>query len=159
MSSYLNFFIRNKNSFLPIGSFCRSSEIYQLGSLLQAPYEKVKPLTRENINEVKDCCNSKIKEYEDLIQTIKEKINFLVSCNDSLENKLEYYESYLEEIQGYKEEIEDIAYAENYFDILDCILSDVEYCCDFDCSKYIYFGIEIDYNTITKEDIMGEEII
>ena len=158
MSSYLNFFIRNKNKFLPIGSFCRSSEIYQLGSILFAPYEKVKPLTRENIRQAIDCCDSKIKEYKTSIQCIRSKISFLMGCNDSLEVKLENYECYLESIQEYKEEIEDITYAKDYFITLDCILDDVEYCSDFDCSKYIYFGIEAGYNTITEKDIIREKV-
>lgn len=43
MSSYINFFIRSDNRFLPLGDFSRSSEIYQRLDN-NVPYEKLKAL-------------------------------------------------------------------------------------------------------------------
>ena len=156
MSSYLNFFIRNKNEFLPIGSFCRSSEVYRIGNLLAAPYEKVTALNQESIKKAIDYCRTGIESYKDVISDISGKINFLMGCNDSLESKLGSYEDYLIDIQDCKKLIADITYAENYFNMLSCILSDIEYCDDFDCSRYIYFGIEISHDCILPENIIEE---
>lgn len=156
MSSYLSFFIRNKNDFLPIGTFCRSSEIYQITEKgLTVPYAKIMPITKKDIKIILDICEERIKNYNEAIISFKERIDFIKNCNNSLEDKLEEYNDYDETIRGYKDGIEELNEVKSYFNTLDIILEDISYTDTFDQSKYIYCGIEVGYN-VNLDDIMGE---
>ena len=156
MSSYLSFFIRNKNDFLPIGTFCRSSEIYQMTEKkISPPYGKVISITKVDIDIILCACEEVIKNYNEAITSFKERIDFIKNCNNSLEEKLEEYNDYDETIQGYKEGIEEINDVKSYFTTLKDILEDISYTDMFDQSKYIYCGIEVGY-TIELSDIVGE---
>ena len=156
MSSYLSFFIRNKNDFLPIGTFCRSSEIYQITEKsLTVPYAKIMSITKKDIKTILDICEERIKNYNEAIISFKERIDFIKNCNNSLEDKLEEYNDYDETIRGYEDGIEEVNEVKSYFNTLDIILEDISYTDTFDQSKYIYCGIEVGYN-VNLDDIMGE---
>lgn len=157
MSSYLSFFIRNKNDFLPIGTFCRSSEIYQMTEKkISPPYGKVIPITKVDIDIILCACEEVIKNYNEAIISFKERIDFIKNCNNSLEDKLEEYNDYDETIRGYEDGIEEVNEVKNYFNTLDTILEDISYTDTFDQSKYIYCGIEVGYN-INLDDIIEED--
>ena len=158
MSSYVSFYIRNKNDFLPIGSFSRSSVIYQLAQNNCAPYEKIKAITINEIRRIAMECGEIKKKHEDGIKSFMERIDFLKECNASLSEREEFLSDYLETIEGYKEGIEEVEYAQNYYNFLITILEDVSYEENFDSKHYIYFGIDIGYN-VKAEDIMGEKNI
>jgi hypothetical protein len=51
VSEYLNIYIttENKEVFIPLGTFCRSTRIYELMSA-NAPYEKIRELTIDKLN-------------------------------------------------------------------------------------------------------------
>ena len=157
MSSYLSFFIRNKNDFLPIGTFCRSSEIYQITEKgLIVPYAKIMSITKKDIKTILDICEERIENYNEAIISFKERIDFIKNCNNSLEDKLEEYNDYDETIRGYEDGIEEVNEVKNYFNTLDIILEDISYTDTFDQSKYIYCGIEVGYN-INLDDIIEED--
>ena len=125
MSSYVSFYIRNKNDFLPIGSFSRSSVIYQLAQNNCAPYEKIKAITINEIRRIAMECGEIKKKHEDGIKSFMERIDFLKECNASLSEREEFLSDYLETIEGYKEGIEEVEYAQNYYNFLITILEDV----------------------------------
>lgn len=55
MSQYLNFFVRIKDGFIPIGDYSRNSIFYQMvNSCIFPPYEKIMPVSIQQLKEVCD---------------------------------------------------------------------------------------------------------
>lgn len=154
MSQYVNFFIRteveDETVFIPIGSFSRSSHIYQ--AITNAPYEKIKPLKYDELNDIVRYLYDSKRKYEDTIKDTEHKINSVIpSFNNSTKEKMEeIYEqqSYIDDIS---EEIAGIQFSIGYFCALEEIIYDNS---DSTCSRddIIYYGIEI--GDPTKEDIV-----
>lgn len=154
MSQYINFFIRkqikDEIAFIPIGSFSRSSHIYQ--AITNAPYEKIRPLKYQELNDiVRDLYDTK-RKYEDNIKDIEHKITSIIpSFNNSTEEKMKEIceqQSYIDDIS---EDIAGIQFSIGYF----CALQEIVYDnSDSSPSKdeIIYCGIEVGYPT--EEDVV-----
>lgn len=154
MSQYINFFIRTKvkdeTVFIPIGSFSRSSHIYQ--AITDAPYEKIRPLKYDELNDiVRDLYDSK-RKYEDNIKDIEHKITSVIpSFNNSTEEKMEEIREQQSYIDDISEDIAGIQFSIGYFCALEEIIYDNS---DATSSRddIIYCGIEIGYPT--EEDVV-----
>ena len=154
MSQYINFFIRkqikDEIAFIPIGSFSRSSHIYQ--AITNAPYEKIRPLKYEELNDIVRELHASKREYEDDIKNIEHTItNIIPSFNNSIEEKMQEIQQQRGYIADISEDIVDIEFSIGYFRALQEIIYDNS---DSSPSKdeIIYCGIEAGYPT--QEDVL-----
>ena len=147
MSSYINFFIRSDNRFLPLGNFSRSSEIYQRLNN-DVPYEKLKALTYNKLNNVVNNIIEDAHKYNNRILKYKKEIELIATFNNSVEDKLEAINSIESTIEDIEESISELNFAQGWFDSLCKIIdraseyTDEDYNGLIDASKYIYAGIE-----------------
>lgn len=145
MSSYINFFIRKdideKPYFIPLGSFSRSSHIYQ--AITNAPYEKIRPLKYEELSDSIRDLEVRKQKYEDTIKDIEHKITSLIpSFNNSIEEKMEEIREQQNYIDDIQEELSEIQFAIGYF----CSLQEIIYDNEYQGSakdNLIYCGIDI----------------
>ena len=154
MSQYINFFIRkqikDEIAFIPIGSFSRSCHIYK--AITDAPYEKIRPLKYEELNDIIRELHASKKEYEDDIKNIEHTItNIIPSFNNSTQEKMEEIHEQQSDIDDIREDIEGIQFSIGYFCALQEIIYDNS---DSSPSKddIIYCGIEAGYPT--QEDVV-----
>lgn len=151
MSQYIEFYIKVKDNFAPIGVFSRSNYIYKAFESF-VPYEDSKPITFKTIEMAKeelgcylDQADNLLKRYERLIEEVKE-------VNSPIDEKIEYINDYLEGIKDTQEDIESIENAKNFIRFLNDILETAkdtmyyeEKDREIDASDYIYVGIECGY--------------
>ena len=145
MSQYVNFFIRkqikDEIAFIPIGSFSRSSHIYQ--AITNAPYEKIRPLKYEELNDIVRELHASKREYEDNIKNIEHTItNIIPSFNNSIEEKMQEIQQQRSYIADISEDIVDIQFSIGYFRALQEIIYDNS---NSSSSRddIIYYGVEI----------------
>ena len=148
MSSYINFFIRSDDKFLPLGDFSRSSEIYQRLHN-DVPYEKLRALTYEELDSIEDDILEDKRKYEYKIKEYEKEINLITTFNNSAEEKLNEIESVKETIKDIKEEIDELDFAKGWFNSLCRMIdsasayTDENYNHLVDADKYIYAGVEV----------------
>ena len=152
MSVYINFFVRHGDDFIPLGDFSRNSIVYQtMKDCTNVPWEKIIPLTLDNLQAAQIRVHKHSTNALDYINTLKDRIEEVKGFNNSVEEKLEQIEVYRGEIAEWQQEAEEARYAENYFYFLMDLIEAAHD--DIDANKYIYAGIEIGRPTI--EDIYG----
>ena len=153
MSQYLHFYIKNGENFLPIGTWNRSSRVYDI--FRGAPYEKVRALKNS------DLANARERVKEDLGYAVgaekraKDEIEFLRSCAMDTDKLLERYHDlveYLDELRENREEGERVLQLINFFqDIID-EAADAEKWSDnplnLHADSYLFYGIECYQPTI-----------
>lgn len=158
MSSYVNFYIRVNKSFIPIGSYSRSSSLYQaINQML--PYEKITALTSEKIGRVIDEIKEEIEELEKLKEKDKQTCDKILSMvGNSVEEKMASIYSIEAEDENIDYELEELKYSKNilqvYLDMIDEIHYSERYVMDNDYNHYIYAGVEA-YGSM--EDIFENE--
>ena len=147
MSQYIQFFIRSKNDeFLPIGTFSRCTQIYQL-LYTKVPYEKIMAINFDSLKEYQNYADEEKKRYEKLIEDRKDEIDFLIQCTQrtcTLEGLLLKRFEITQDIEQFNQEIKEIKMAKSYLYMLREILEAVEYDSDYDVNHYLYVGIEVD---------------
>lgn len=146
MSSYVNFYIRVNKSFIPIGSYSRSSSLYQAISQM-LPYEKIIALTSEKIGRVIDKIEEEIEAFEKLKEKDKQTCNKILSMiGNSVEEKMASIYSIEAEDENIECELEELKYSKNvlqvYLDMIDEIHYSDGYVMDNDYNHYIYAGVE-----------------
>jgi len=150
MSAYVDFFVRHGDDFIPLGDFSRNSFIYSaMKYCTNVPWEKIIPLTLDNLQAAQTHIHRHRTDALDYINTLKDRIEEVKGFNNSVEEKLEQIEKYRDEIAEWQQEAEEARYAENYFYFLMDLIEAAHD--DIDANKYIYAGIEIGRPTI--EDI------
>lgn len=146
MSAYKYFFIKsNTNEFIPIGEFSRNTEVYRYCS---APYEKIKPLTIDNLNQIIRDIEQGIECVKRGIQANKDGQELVVKMNNPISEKMETLREIECSINENTDYLHDLTWASNYFifliDIIDCI----KYNSNYDIDNYIYVGEEISNPTV-----------
>lgn len=150
MSTYVDFFVRHGDDFIPLGDFSRNSIVYQtMKDCTNVPWEKIIPLTLDNLHATQTYAHKRSIDARGYIETLKDRIEEVKGFNNSVEEKLEQIETYRDEIAEWHQEAEEARYAENYFYFLADLIEAAHD--DIDANKYIYAGIEIGRPTI--EDI------
>lgn len=161
MSSYINFFIRSEDKFLPLSDFSRSSEIYQRLHN-NVPYEKLRALTYNELDSIEDAIIEDKRKYTDLISGYKKEIELITTFNNSAEEKLEAINSTESMIKDIEESISELNFAQGWFNSLCRILDSARDYIDennnplVDADKYIYAGVETPC-VPTLEDVKDEE--
>jgi len=139
MSSYISFFVRVNDTFAPIGSWSRNSEMYQA---MQdwCPYEKIRAFSFNDLMNV-------VKELEDKAREADEKrCQMIMQANNSVEEKMEAVneiESNYEEMDSFIEEVQFAADTLRVFCnmIDDFKFAEIKFTNDY--NHYIYAGIEV----------------
>lgn len=143
MSSYIYFYTRKGMDFHPIGTFCRSTVIYEVGKNNGAPYEKVRALDIHSLNEIISDIEKIISRYKEGITETEDQIKFIRDSNSSLEEKTSYWYELKESCKEYQELIEESQEAKWFYENLISIVNSVRYSDEeYDWEKYVYFGIE-----------------
>lgn len=146
MSSYLNFFVRSKNSeFIQIASYSRNHYIYDAYG---APYEKIALVTLEHLQAAMDDLNNRKEMLEENIELAEEMIKYICSFpvenSTALESKMNAINEQQSLINEYKDDIKQVELARFHLSFIYNAI-DLEEC-------KIYAGVEI--SNPTKEDIV-----
>lgn len=157
MSQYTQFFIRNKDAFLPIGTYSRSTKIAEVFQYI-APYEAITPVTFEKIRSAKADIQCKIDDYFKLIKRTEQENDFLRTCEMETSERMERYNDNLELIYELKDLQEECQRALMFVDFLQDILEEAKMAREWeenplqlDENSYIYVGVEV--GNPTTEDI------
>lgn len=146
MSAYKYFFIKsNTNEFIQIGEFSRNTEVYRYCS---APYEKIKPLTIDNLNQIICDIEQGIECVKRGIQADKDERELVVKMNNSLDEKMETLREIGRSINENTDYLDDLKWACNYFAFLINIIDYAKFNNNYDIDNYIYVGEEIPEPTV-----------
>ena len=146
MSACKYFFIKsNTNEFLPIGEFNRSTEVYRYCC---APYEKIKPLTNDSLNQIICDIESSMEFVKRGIQADKNKQALVVKMNNSVSEKMEMLHEIDSSIDENINHLEELKLAINYFTFLINIVDCIKFDDNYDINNYIYVGEEIPEPTV-----------
>ena len=143
MSSYVSFWVKNKNGAVTrLCDFSRSTTIYQAAKEvgIEGKYDEqtdkniwdrdkwAEPYTKANADEILARLNEKIKSWKDSIEKIKEKINIIKDiANTPLNEKLEAIDEYTASIDEYKLDLEQLEAAATQIGFLEIIRDTVSY--------------------------------
>ena len=156
MSMYISFYIREKDSFIPIGTYSRSNVVFQT---LQGdvPFEGIRAITKEDLFHYSFEVEKSIKENKEKIDEEEKIKKEIATFNNSVEEKLNEIGGINDFINGIKEDIEDLTHANYFFYFLQEIIEEIEYDkgSDEDIKKRIYAGIEVYKPTLA--DVRGED--
>ena len=159
MSEYTQFFVRNGDNFLPIGTYCRGTKVAEAFRYI-APYEAIKPLTVSNLRSARDELREQIRDYDKSIEREREEIDFLRSCAMDNDERMERYHDATEMINDCSDFKDECAHALSFIGFLEDILEEAETERKFgenplqlNENYYVYVGIEVGYPTI--ENIEG----
>ena len=142
MSSYIQFYIKKKGIYVPIGTYCRSSVIYRN---FEADWGVLKPLTQWRLRNIMTELKEEEERFNKQIDENKLKIDFIQEANNSMEEKMHTLSDILYEIDEVQESIEEVQYAIYFVKFLDDILDECDDYNDLDADNYIYYGIECPY--------------
>ena len=153
MSMYVSFYIREKDSFIPVGTYSRSNAIFRIMQT-EVPFEKIGAITKDDIFRYSFEAEKAIKEYREKIEKEESLKKEIITYNNSVSEKREAIEEIDEYINEIKEEIDDLTHASYYFYFLQDIIEEIEYGeqGEADIKKRIYAGIEVFNPTI--EDVV-----
>jgi len=154
MSQYMNVFVRDKDNFVELMSYCRNSEFYQMmKDSLYIPYEKIKCVTFEELTLARADMAKEIVKINKHEEEITNKIKLISNWNNSIEEKLEVIEHMYELLEELYERKEDIKNAISTLHVLADIADNRQYIDGNERYKStIYIGIEIGDPTV--EDIV-----
>ena len=147
----MQFFLRNGDTFLPIGTYCRSSAMYQAFDEY-IPWEKIRALNEPLLRKIYEFVVDDINNHKKQIEKIKEHRAFIATFNNSIEEKMEMLENVESMLHEYEEGLESLERVKAYIFFLSDILEDVEFNDRIDENAYLYCGIEVSVNP-TVEDI------
>lgn len=153
MSQYLHFYIKNGENFLPIGTWNRSSRVYEI--FRGAPYEKIRALKDSDLVDAREQVKENLDYFAGAEQRAKDEIEFLRSCAMGAEERLERYHDladYLSELRESRKEEERVLQLIGFFqDIID-EAADAEKWSDnplgLRADSYLFYGIECYQPTI-----------
>ncbi len=147
MSAYKYFFIKSSNDeFIPIGEFSRNTEVYRYCA---APYEKIKPLTIDNLNQIIDDVEQGIECVKRGIQMEKDKQELIVKMTNPISEKMEELFETMRSIDENTLYLDELTWAGNYFSFLVNIIEYAKFNNNYDINNYIYVGEEIPTPTLS----------
>lgn len=153
MSSYIQFFMRRGDEFIPLMTYSRSNTIYQIFEHI-LPWEKIKAISYDTISEKIAECNSLVSKNEEKIKELNQKKTLVASFNNSVEEKMQVLFDIDEAIEEYNEDIAMGNRAAYICIFLQDLMEEVMYGEEsekYDKNEYIYGGYEV--RTPTLNDI------
>lgn len=152
MSSYVNFYLRRGECFIPIGSWSRDTYVYRYVSPYTGTFEKVSALSSQNIEIILESLLEEKKVLKKQKKEEQEKYKMFLNTNLSAKEIETIYENFQENMDVIKEEIKYLKRDINYMYFLLTIVDDLKYSEILDSNKLIYVGIE------SPENIQAEDI-
>ena len=147
MSAYIQFFIRNEDTFMPISIYSRSNALYHYFDEY-TPWEKIKVVTRPLLNKIRDDVNEDILSYQKRYDRAKEMKEYVATMNNSMDEKMEQIENIEEVLNVCLKGIEKAEYVKHYLNFLEDVIESVEYEENIDYKNYLYVGIEVGNPTV-----------
>ena len=144
MSQYINFYLRVNDTFVPVGSYPRNLEIYQVAHNY-VPYEHIVNLTEKDFNLMMEDAEAGVRKNKSEMQKLKETISIIMNANNPLNEKLAEVSNIEEEIREIEESNSGLDFAYDIFLHFYDIINDARYGIDpldNDYNHYIYAGIE-----------------
>ena len=152
MSQYISFYVKsNGGEMLPIGTFCRSTKVYQYGQYSVASYSVVEPLTSVTLQSILDEIKGDIDDYQKRITKEDNRIKMILAATGtSVDDKVSQIDDYFDNIEYLKDELTEVKQAYAFYLMLrDNILDEAknsQYYYDerfkYDPNAYIYAGVE-----------------
>lgn len=105
MSSYIHFFLRSEDKFIPLGTWSRNSKFYDAFSGL--PFEHISLLTLENLEAVESVMRKGIEDAEGAVICHQESIDRISKFENSVSEKEEAIYDYIQSIVYEKQEIKE----------------------------------------------------
>ena len=164
MSTYIHFFMKIKDNFIPITSYTSSSNYYEFFNKY-APYEKIKNITEKDIEDIRLEVTKAIADIEHDILVTQHEINDIRLSHNSMKEKLEVITEFYSKIEEFKDEIKSLEEIQSFTHFLGDLISEAYdlsrygnnslFENNFNYNEYIYVGIECGYPTV--EDIEKED--
>lgn len=143
MSAYINFFIRKDKDFIPLVSYSRNSDIYNIISkATYLPWGHINNITYDVLHDWIVAADDEINHTESEIKKIEKM--FELSNSYTLSDAYGYAST----IEEYNELIERIKDVKAIFGFMKDILDEYEYEVYLDVSNILYFGMEISNPTV-----------
>lgn len=146
MSSYVNFYLRINDLFVPIGSYSRNSKMYQT-MYHYCPYGKIKALTKENLYEIiNNDLETRIQNIKDFRAADEKRCEMIMQANNTLEEKMEAISDIMSGFDEMDTDIEELSFSADTLRVFSNIIEEFSYNNQFsnDYNHYLYAGIEAD---------------
>lgn len=160
MSSYVNFFIRTNDAFIPIASYSRSTRVYKIFEAM--PYGKVDVLTTEYLKELSFEAQKYTNYINEQIEKCHQRKEIIATFNNTVSEKYEMIYEIEREAEDWQDEKREAEAAEDFIQFLKNMISEIQYNEDTEVSKlirdgdhYLYCGIEVSAN-LSERDIVQE---
>lgn len=142
MSSYLNFYLKDKsNHFNYLNGFTRSTAIYEYGHDY-AQYEYGVALNVNVCNQIIADIDRELSQHDSAVNNCNERKSLIVQMNNSMEDKLAAINEVEEFLASINEITEALAAARGFYVTMRGIAQSASEAADADDDNYIYFGIE-----------------
>lgn len=150
MSSYLHFFLRSGDKFLPLATYGRGSEVYRtFGNM---PYGHVCALTNQTLDSIRAELREGLERSRHELDRIDARIAQIGQFSGSIDEKLEAIYAEEENFEEVRESIKEGECTDHFISFLYDILDEARYGGEgIDPEAYLYAGIECSNPTI--EDI------
>lgn len=145
MSSYVNFYLRINDLFVPIGSYSRSSEMYQIMDHY-CPYGKIKPLTKDSLYKIINDLEDRKQKIKDFRIANEKRCDMIMQANNTIEEKMEAISSIMSGFNDMDTDIEELSFSADTLRVFSNMIEEFSYNNKFsnDCNHYLYAGIEAD---------------
>lgn len=151
MSEYIFFYVRAENRMMPIGSFSRSNNVFQLFRDC-APYEKIAPLDAIKLDDVYGHARGQIELAQEELAREKEVLQLIPTFSNSVEDKLEALQSQQELLVQLEDDLNEWRGAAHYVEFLRRIVETAEdtnwmedKALHLNPHRYLWVGIETGY--------------
>ena len=151
MSSYIHFFVRRNDTFIPIGTFGRSTRIYAAFEHM-APWERIRALNTDLLKFARAYLKSE-EEINREIDAAHARINTIAAFNNGVDEKMAAIDEVREEIKGWQEFAHEEREARAFIGFLYGILDEAEYNSleGFGASACLYVGMECGSDVSVKD--------
>ena len=112
MSQYTQLFIRKGDTLIELDAYSRSNKIAQAFSPY-APWEKIAPVSMDDLMSIQSELRDKINDYKDMLVTNGKRANEIGQWNNTVEEKQEALASLDEYSSELRDELSEYEYAEN----------------------------------------------
>jgi len=154
MSAYIQFFVKIGEKFAPIATYSRSNEVYRHFEYA-APWEKIRPVTKEMLANVCTDIDESIENSESVIKRAEDQMEWLKGAEGSFDERMERLhdlQDWIEELRSSIKEYEDVrSFCGFLRDIIDEAETEEKYGenpLDLHSDSYVFVGIEVGNPTI-----------
>lgn len=149
MSTYIQFFIRCEDKFVPMCSYSRNHELFRSFYNNNIPCGKIIPITKTFLNEVRSDLADAINMYNERKLQEQHIMDFVLQFSNSVDDKLKALNDIQESIEVFDNDLKELGWCIHTVDLFKDILESAEYhyedCpfTDYTESTVLYAGIEV----------------